>query len=117
MQTYVYGTTYLLELFANQLGITADSRTCFLEGYRELLSIAFYLIIKDNNPLYRFEKWHLTYKHSYWEHITSPRSNENVLQVLRMFKYRSILSFRQGGVLNKNIGLTTVLLFQDIQNC
>ena len=38
--------------------------------------MAFYLILEDNNPLYRFEKWHLTHKHPYGESITSPRSSE-----------------------------------------
>ena len=28
--------------------------------YTKLLSVAFYLILEDNNPLYRFEKWNLT---------------------------------------------------------
>lgn len=37
---------------------------------------SFYLILEDNNPLYRFEKWHLTHKHPYGESITSPRSSE-----------------------------------------
>lgn len=71
-----YGATYLLEAFANQLGLTADLRACFPEDYKQLLSIAFYLILEDNNPLYRFEKWHLTHKHPCGEDITSPRSSE-----------------------------------------
>lgn len=71
-----YGATYLLETFSEQLGLTADLRTCFTENYKQLLSIAFYLILEDNNPLYRFEKWHLTHKHPYGNDITSPRSSE-----------------------------------------
>lgn len=71
-----YGATYLLEFFADQLGLTADLEACFPEDYRQLLSIAFYLILEDNNPMYRFEKWHLTHKHPYGEDITSARSSE-----------------------------------------
>lgn len=71
-----YGATYLLESFADRLGLTADLRTCFPEDYKQLLSVAFYLILEDNNPLYRFEKWHLTHKHPYGEEIASPRSSE-----------------------------------------
>ena len=71
-----YGATYLLNEFANELGLTADLRQCFPETYKQLLSVAFYLILEDNNPLYRFEKWHLTHKHPYGECITSPRSSE-----------------------------------------
>lgn len=71
-----YGATYLLNEFANELGLAADLRQCFPETYKQLLSVAFYLILEDNNPLYRFEKWHLTHKHPYGESITLPRSSE-----------------------------------------
>ena len=71
-----YGATYLLESFADSLGLTADLRVCFPEQYKQILSIAFYLILEDNNPLYRFEKWHLTHKHPHGEDILSPRSSE-----------------------------------------
>ncbi len=71
-----YGATYLLETFAANLGLTIDLRSCFPDHYKQLLSIAFFLILEDNNPLYRFEKWHLTHKHPYGEDIISPRSSE-----------------------------------------
>lgn len=71
-----YGATYLLEQFANQLGLIEDLKNCFPDNYKQLLSIAFYLILEDNNPLYRFEKWHHTHKHPHGENITSPRSSE-----------------------------------------
>lgn len=71
-----YGATYLLEKFADSLGLTADLRACFPDCCKQLLSIAFYLILEDNNPLYRFEKWHHTHKHPCGEEITSPRSSE-----------------------------------------
>lgn len=71
-----YGATYLLEKFADELGLTSDLKACFPDTYKKLLSIAFYLILEDNNPLYRFEKWHLTHKHPYDGDITSPGSSE-----------------------------------------
>lgn len=71
-----YGATYLLEKFADELGLTSDLKACFPDTYKKLLSIAFYLILEDNNPLYRFEKWNLTHKHPYGGDITSPRSSE-----------------------------------------
>ena len=71
-----YGATYLLEQLSEQLGITADLKQCFPDTYKKLLSTAFYLILEDNNPLYRFEKWNLTHRHPYGADITSPRSSE-----------------------------------------
>lgn len=71
-----FGATYLLEYFSEEIGLTTDLKACFPDTYKQILSIAFYLILEDNNPLYRFEKWHLTHKHPYDEDITSPRSSE-----------------------------------------
>ncbi|ERL22902.1 transposase, IS4 family [Oribacterium sp. oral taxon 078 str. F0263] len=71
-----YGATYLLESFADEIGLTHDLKQCFPDTYQKLLSIAFFLILEDNNPLYRFEKWHLTHKHPYGQDIASPRSSE-----------------------------------------
>lgn len=71
-----YGATYLLETFSDSIGLTSDLKQCFPDTYKKLLSIAFFLILEDNNPLYRFEKWNLTHKHPYGQDITSPRSSE-----------------------------------------
>ena len=71
-----YGATYLLESFADEIGLSHDLKQCFPDTYQKLLSIAFFLILEDNNPLYRFEKWHLTHKHPYGQDIASPRSSE-----------------------------------------
>lgn len=71
-----YGATYLLESLAEEIGLTNDLKACFPEIYKKLLSVAFFLILEDNNPLYRFEKWNLTHKHPYGQDIASPRSSE-----------------------------------------
>ena len=71
-----YGATYLLESFSDEIGLTKDLKQCFPDTYKKLLSIAFFLILEDNNPLYRFEKWNLTHKHPYGKDIASPRSSE-----------------------------------------
>ena len=71
-----YGATYLFDKLAEELGLTADLKQCFPDSYKKLLSIVYYLILEDNNPLYRFEKWNFTHKHPYGADIASPRSNE-----------------------------------------
>ena len=71
-----YGATYLLESLAEEIGLTNDLKACFPDIYKKLLSIAFFLILEDNNPLYRFEKWNITHKHPYGQDIASPRSSE-----------------------------------------
>ena len=71
-----YGATYLLDSVGEQLGITEDLKRCFPQTYQQMLSIAYYLILEDKNPLYRFEKWGSLHKHPFGKNITSQRSSE-----------------------------------------
>jgi transposase len=71
-----YGATYLLDAIGNKLGIINDLKVCFPDTYKQLLSIAYYLILEDSNPLYRFEKWASLHKHPYGKDISSQRSSE-----------------------------------------
>ncbi|HCA29593.1 MAG TPA: IS1634 family transposase [Ruminococcaceae bacterium] len=71
-----YGATYLLDTIGEQLGVTEDLKKCFTKTYQQILSIAYYLILEDKNPLYRFEKWGSLHKHPHGKNITSQRSSE-----------------------------------------
>jgi len=73
---FFYGATYLLDVIGEKLGITEDLKQCFPSIYRQTLSIVYYLILEDKNPLYRFEKWSSLHKHPYGKNITSQRSSE-----------------------------------------
>ncbi len=71
-----YGATYLLDAIGEKLGITEDLKQCFPGNYQQILSIVYYLILEDKNPLYRFEKWSGLHKHPYGKDIPSQRSSE-----------------------------------------
>lgn len=71
-----YGATYLFDAIGEKLGIAEDLKQCFPGMERQILSIVYYLILEDKNPLYRFEKWSHIHKHPYGENITSQRSSE-----------------------------------------
>ncbi len=71
-----YGATYLLDAIGERLGLTEDLKKCFPKTHQQILSIAYYLILEDKNPLYRFEKWSSLHKHPYGKNITSQRSSE-----------------------------------------
>lgn len=102
-----YGATYLLEKFADKLGLTSDLKACFPDTYKKLLSIAFYLILEGDNPLYRFEKWHLPHKHPCDADVTSPRSSE-LFPAIKEDRSINSSVCRAGGVLRMNTGLMTV---------
>jgi len=71
-----YGSTYLFDTIGNKLGITIDLKRCFPETYKQILSIAYYLIMEDRNPMSRFSKWSRTHVHPFNKDIPSQRSSE-----------------------------------------
>lgn len=71
-----YGATYLFDAIGDKLGIISDLKKCFPKDYKKILSIAYYLILEENNPMFRFEKWNALHKHPYGKNIPSQRSSE-----------------------------------------
>jgi len=71
-----YGATYLFDQIGSVTGVTADLKACFPSTYKQILSIAYYLILEDQNPLFRFKKWAKLHRHPYGEDIPSQRSSE-----------------------------------------
>jgi hypothetical protein len=76
-----YGATYLLDAIGDKLGLKDDLRQCFPEMHQQLLSLVYYLILEDKNPLYRFEKWSHTHKHPYGQDIPSQYSSDIFMRI------------------------------------
>ena len=76
-----YGATYLLDAIGDKLGLTEDLRRCFPDMYEQVLSLVYYLILEDKNPLYRFEKWGSTHRHPYGKDIPSQRSSDIFMEI------------------------------------
>ena len=71
-----YGATYLFDQIGELTGVRADLKVCFPDTYKQILSIAYYLILEDETPLYRFSKWGKLHRHPYGKDISSQRSGE-----------------------------------------
>lgn len=71
-----YGATYLFDRIGEATGVTEDLKTCFPDSCRQILSIAYYLILEDKNPLSRFRHWAAIHRHPHGEVIPSQRSRE-----------------------------------------
>ncbi len=71
-----YGATYLFDAIGESLGITTDLKACFPENYKQILSIAYFLILEDRNSLIRFPKWDRTHYHPFGKCIPSQRSSD-----------------------------------------
>lgn len=76
IQRSFYGACYLFDQIGNKTGIVADLKLCFPERYKQLLSIAYYLILEENNSLSRFSHWQKLHIHPYGQDIPSQRSSE-----------------------------------------
>jgi len=71
-----YGATYLFDRIGEEIGVTQDLKTCFPGGYRQILSIAYYLILEDRSPLSRFPRWAAIHRHPHGDTISSQRSSD-----------------------------------------
>lgn len=70
------GATYLFDRIGEQIGVSRDLKTCFPESYRQILSIAYFLIMEDRNPLSRFPRWAAVHRHPHGDAISSQRSSD-----------------------------------------
>lgn len=71
-----FGATYLLDQIGELTGVTADLKACFPNDYKRILSIAYFLILEENNSLSRFSHWQRLHFHPFGEDIASQRSSE-----------------------------------------
>ncbi len=71
-----YGATYLLQQIGNRYGITEDLQRCFPDSYRQMLSLAYFLILEENNTISRFPKWASTHALPAMEAIPPQRCSE-----------------------------------------
>jgi len=76
MNRKFYGATHLLNQITKKLHIDQDLQQCFPHTHKQILSLAYYLTLEDNSPLYRFEKWNTLHKHPYNTNITSQHSSQ-----------------------------------------
>lgn len=83
-----YGATYLFDRIGENIGVTEDLKACFPDSYRQILSIAYYLILEDKNPLSRFPRWAALHRHPYGEVISSQRSSELFASIIEDARQR-----------------------------
>jgi hypothetical protein len=76
IQRLFYGATYLLDQIGTVIGVEQDLKHCFPDTYKQILSIAYYLIMEDKNPLFRFEKWGIIHRHPHGDDLPSQRSSD-----------------------------------------
>lgn len=76
IQRSFFGASYLLDQIGAMTGVKEDLKVCFPEIYKQILSVAYYLILEENNSLSRFSHWQRLHIHPYGEDLPSQRSSE-----------------------------------------
>ncbi len=76
VRRFFYGATYLLDQIGEKIGLTSDLKSCFPDSWRQIQSLAYFLILEENNAMSRFSKWAQLHKHPYGKSIPSQRSSE-----------------------------------------
>jgi transposase len=71
-----YGAPYLLDVIGERTGVVQDLKTCFPDSYLKILSLAYYLILESDSPVYRFKKWASTHQHPLGTEFPSQRISE-----------------------------------------
>lgn len=105
-----FGATYLLDQIGEVTGVTEDLKACFPRGYKQILSIAYYLILEDQNPPFRFKKWGKLHRHPYGKEIPSQRSSE-LFQSIREESKMKFFRLQGKRRVERSIGPTTALRF------
>lgn len=76
IQRSFFGASYLLDQIGAMTGVKEDLKFCFPENYKQILSVAYYLILEENNSLSRFSHWQRLHIHPYGDDLPSQRSSE-----------------------------------------
>jgi len=95
MKHKYYGATYLFDEIGDIIGITDTLKKCFPLNHKQILSIAYFMVLEADSPLYRFEKWDVLHKHPFGENIPSQRSSELFSSISENAKNRFFKLFKK----------------------
>jgi hypothetical protein len=71
-----FGATHLLNEIGRITGITEDLKSCFPDDYKKIISLAYYLVLESDSPMYRFSRWTHDHWHPFGEDLHSQRVSE-----------------------------------------
>lgn len=96
VKRHFFGATYLFNQIDQLTGVEADLKQIFSDTYKQILSLAYYLILEENNSLHRFSHWEKRDHHPFAADIPSQRSSE-LFQGITEEQRLSLRSKRNGG--------------------
>ena len=88
------GATHVLDEISEITGVREDLQTCFPNSYKALMSLAYYLVLESESPMYRFPRWSFDHRHPWGEDLSSQRISDVLREIpeqakLEFFKRQS----------------------------
>ena len=71
-----FGASHLLDEISELTGVKEDLKACFPDHYEMLLSLAYYLVLESDSPMYRFPRWAHDHHHPGLQHYSSQKISE-----------------------------------------
>ena len=72
-----FGATHLLDCIGNQINMTQDLTKVFgAKTARKIQSLSYFLVLKGESSMYRFDKFARTHTHPYGKSIPSQRISD-----------------------------------------
>ncbi len=89
-----WGASHLLDVIGTRTGVVEDLKNCFPDSAMKILSLAWYLILESDSPMYRFKKWERTHTNPLGAEFPSQRISELFASItedakMRFFRYQS----------------------------
>jgi transposase len=90
-----FGATHLLDEISRITGVQEDLRACFPNTYQMWMSLAYYLVLESDSPLYRFPRWTFDHRPPWVGALPSQRISELLRDVpegakLEFFRRQSL---------------------------
>lgn len=76
VKRHFFGMAYLFNQIGQLTWVEADLKHIFPDTYTQILSLAYYLILEENNSLHRSSHWENLHHHPFAADIPSQRSSE-----------------------------------------
>jgi transposase len=85
-----FGATHLLDEISKITGIQEDLRACFPQNYKALISMAYYLVLESESPMYRFPRWAFDHNHPCGD---GGLSSQRISEIMREIPEQAKLEF------------------------
>lgn len=66
----------LFDQIGKLTGVRDDLKACFPDTYKQIFSVAYYLILEEKNSLIRFSHWQKFHAHPYGQDLPSQQSSD-----------------------------------------